>query len=118
MDPFIGKPFDNSNVETWGHTNYYKLNEYITPNPLQTRIGGKKHKKNLKKSKKYKKKSKKYKKKSKKGGGLVDERFTFPGVNTTRNIINSGQNMYNTISGKQLNVSPNPLIQPIYSGST
>ena len=83
-------------------------------------------------TRKYKRKSRKFKSRkeryekivkvrrqiNKKGGGILDERFTFPGVNTTRNLMNSGQNIYNTFSGKHLNVSPNPLNQPIYSGST
>jgi hypothetical protein len=129
MDPKVGKPYDVTNPDTWGKTNFYSLNQNTVQHPVQTRIGGhlrKKTKKNIKKIKKNKKyfskKNKKYlKKKSKKGGGILDERFTFPGVNTTRNIINSGENIYNTLSGKQLNVSPNPMIQPInknYSGST
>lgn len=119
MSPFVGEPYNGSNPVTWGNTNYYKLNEQVVSNPVQTRIGGKR-KRNKKTKKNKKKYVKKYIKKSKKGGGFVDERFTFPGLNASRNIINSTQNMYNTFSGKQLNVSPSPLNQPInrYSGST
>ncbi len=119
MGPFVGEPYNVSNTETWGKTNYYKLNEQIVPNPQQTRMGGKKSRKYLKKNKKSKKRSRKYlKKKSKKGGGIFDQRNALPGVNETRNLINSTQNIYNTFSGKHLNVSPNPLNQPIHSGST
>lgn len=121
MNPFVGKPYDISNPETWGKSNYYALNNNVTPKPVQTRIGGKLRKKYTRKNKKMKKNKKNLKKKSKKGGGFFDERFAFPGLNTSRNLINSGENVYNTFSGKQLNVSPNPLNQPIhknYSGST
>jgi hypothetical protein len=119
MNPFVGGPYNGSNPATWGNTNYYKLNEQVISNPFQTRIGGKRKVKR-KINRRTKKNKKKYVKKSKKGGGFVDERFTFPGLNTSRNIINSTQNMYNTFSGKHLNVSPSPLNQPInrYSGST
>ncbi len=120
MNPFVGEPYNGANPETWGNTNYYKYNEQIVPNPVQTRIGGRKKRRKTKKNKRKisKKYVKKNIKKSKKIGGFMDERFAFPGINTTRNLINSGQNVYNTMSGKHLNVSPSPLNQPIHSGST
>lgn len=117
MNPFVGKPYEVSTPETWGKTNYYKLNEDISHHPVQTRIGGKKSRKKMRKMRKTQK-HKKFKRNKKKGGSILDERYTFPGLNTTRNIINSGENMYNTFTGKHLNVSPSPLNQPIYSGST
>jgi hypothetical protein len=112
MNPFVGQPYNGANPETWGRTNYYKYNEQVVPNPVQTRIGGKRRKKVKRKTRKHKKYVKK------RGGGFVDERYAFPGLNASRNLINSTQNMYNTFSGKHLNVSPSPLKQPIYSGST
>lgn len=124
MNPFVGEPYNGANPETWGKTNYYKMNDQVVSNPMQTRIGGRKklRKKSKKIIKKHSRKSKKYLKKnikkSKKGGGLIDQRFPFPGLNTARSLMNSTQNAYNTLSGKHLNVSPNPLNQPIHSGST
>lgn len=118
MNPFVGQPFNGSDINTWGKTNYYDLNKSIISNPLQTRIGGKNKKNKSKKLKKNKKSKKNKLKKYKKGGGFLDQRYVFPGVTTSRNLINSVDNLYNTFKGNYQNISPSPLNQPIYSGST
>ena len=48
MTPFVGKPYDGANPDTWGKTNYYGMNENIIKNPMPTRIGGKLRKKSRK----------------------------------------------------------------------
>lgn len=102
---FVGPPYEPGNTNTWGQTNYYKLNDDTIFLPKQTRIGGKRNKKT--------KKNKKKNNRRKKGGTIMDERFVLPFTNTIRNGMDSITNAYRNVHGDYPLISSSPMVQTL-----
>jgi hypothetical protein len=160
----VGAPYSQSNMSTWGSTNYYPLNT----NPIiftntsfqgggkrrkrrgarriskkQTRKTRRRLKRRTRSKRKYgprvaddihpyflrhggkRNKSRRLRRSRRgikrrayqKGGGLFDSRFTTPFpqpiTDAYRTVAHGASDVYNGLMGKQLNVNPDPGVQPI-----
>ena len=137
LPALVGPPYSQSDLSTWGTTNYYPVNT----NPIiftntSFQMGGKRRKHRKTRGSKRSGKRRGGRSRSRRRrtvrrrprrrtrrrmrqrvGGLLDSRFTTPFpqpiADAYRNVAHGVSDVYNGLMGNQLSVNPDPGVQPI-----
>ena len=135
LPALVGAPYSQSDMSTWGTTNYYPFNTnpiIFTDSSFQ--MGGKRRKRRKTRGRRRggkrrggrsrrrrtvrrRPRRRTRRRRYQKGGGLFDSRFTTPVpqpvADAYRTVAHGVSDVYNGLMGKQLNVNPDPGVQPI-----